>query len=446
MPESFTLIVPLAALAAAFVTWSDDSYRLEEKFSAGHQYHVSTRVDLSGSLSMPAQGKDMPPQQIPVTGTASVEYDERILDAETEAVPARKSIRVYSRLDFRRKLGEQLQESSLRQQTRRMVIMRLDQNEVPFSPDGPLTWSEIDRVRTDVFTPALRGLFPGKPVKIGDQWPAGEAAVRELTDLDEVTGGQLNCRFQDIYSKDGRRFARVRLSGVVYGLSEDGRNRQQLEGYYLFDLYDRFLSQVYLDGASWLLDKDDKPAGRVDGRFTLSRKLARSPDLSDERLRGLVVEPNDDNTLLLFSEPALGVEFVYPRRWTVRRADARQIVLDEPTGGGLAVTLEPLSQTPSGAEFLNEAQKTLAARAVKIKKIGPVNRLSQFGAALEQFTLEAEIDGQSWQLDYLVSKQASGGATFMGRWPAHADKELARDCERIARSLKLEPPKKTGTR
>ena len=42
-----------------------------------------------------------------------------------------------------------------------MVVIKAGERKAPFSPDGPLTWGEIDVVRTDVFNPALvPGLLP----------------------------------------------------------------------------------------------------------------------------------------------------------------------------------------------------------------------------------------------------------------------------------------------
>ena len=57
-------------------------------------------------------------------------------------------------IDLDRTVGDKPQEATLRPSVRRLVILRTGHREVPFSPDGPLTWAEIDLVRTDVFTPA----------------------------------------------------------------------------------------------------------------------------------------------------------------------------------------------------------------------------------------------------------------------------------------------------
>lgn len=437
------LLFAMLTLLGASAANAQDPVQLEERFPAGYQYHVSTRVDLQGTLTLPPpMAKSGQATSLNISGSSSVEYDERVLDGDTAAAIAAKTLRQYSRLDFRRKLGEQNQESSLRPQVRRMVLLRHNQSEVPFCPDGPLTWSEIDRVRTDVFTPALRGLLPATSVRVGDQWSASTAAAQELTDLDQIKGGQLNCRLQEIVQRNRRRFAQVKLSGTFSGLNEDGPNRQQLEGYFLFDVEARFLSYVYLDGTSWLLDKDEKPQGRVDGRFTLTRRLASSSDLSDDIVRSLTLEPNDDNTLLLFREPAMGVEFLYPRRWTVRKADARQIVLDEPAGGGLVITLEPLAQTPTGQDFQAEACRTLGQRGARLTRQSAIDRRKEAAALLEHFSLEAEIDRENWLLDYYVSRQDQAGATLMGRWPTKAGTDLSKEVERIARSLRLVPPKK----
>src|SRR5260370_935257 len=73
-------------------------------------------------------------------------------------------------MDFEKTLADRPAEGSLRPAGRRLVVMRQSGTKAPFSPDGPLTWGEIDLVRTDVFTPALAGLLPDPEVRGGDRW------------------------------------------------------------------------------------------------------------------------------------------------------------------------------------------------------------------------------------------------------------------------------------
>src|SRR5207302_5852533 len=119
------------------------------------------------------------------TGKSAIEYDERVLTADTDG-QVQKTFRIYRRIDFQRKVGDRPQESTIRPSVRRLVVLRHENAEVPFSPDGPLTWGEIDLVRTDVFTPALLGLLSEKAVNLGDRWKASKAAIQELTDMERI--------------------------------------------------------------------------------------------------------------------------------------------------------------------------------------------------------------------------------------------------------------------
>src|SRR5581483_10829452 len=135
------------------------------------------RVQINGALPLPAE-KGKPAGNLAVTGTSKVDYDERIL-ARNKLQQVERTIRSYQRLDFARQLGEEEQQSSLRPEARRLVILRHKQYEVPFCPSGPLTWGEIELIRTDVFTPALLGLLPSQAVRPGDTWTAAAEAVQE---------------------------------------------------------------------------------------------------------------------------------------------------------------------------------------------------------------------------------------------------------------------------
>src|SRR5207302_7186095 len=146
------------------------------------------------------------------TGKSAIEYDERVLTADTDG-QVQKTFRIYRRIDFQRKVGERQQESTIRPGIRRLVVIRHENAEVPFSPDGPLTWGEIDLVRTDVFTPALLGLLPDQAVRRGDRWNATTAAVQELTDLERIEEGGVECRLEEVATLEGRHYARVAMKG-----------------------------------------------------------------------------------------------------------------------------------------------------------------------------------------------------------------------------------------
>src|SRR5438132_7895791 len=291
---SFCGLLWLSALGSGLPSSAraEEPVALREGFPAGYQYHVSCRVELSGNLNLPPEKPGGLARSLAVTGSSAIEYDERVLDAGSDG-QVRKTMRTYRRIDFQRKVGDRPQESTIRPAVRRLVVLRHDNTEVPFSPDGPLTWAEIDLVRTDVFTPALVGLLPDKAVNVGDRWKAANLAIQELTDMERIEEGQVECRFDQVTTLAKRRHARIAFTGAVRGINEDGPNRQQLDGYFFFDLESNHLSYMSLKGISWLLDKNGKEMGRVEGQFVLTRQAhTHATDLNTQAMRGVTLEAN----------------------------------------------------------------------------------------------------------------------------------------------------------
>jgi hypothetical protein len=432
--------------AAVPRVWAEEPVRLQEAFPAGYQYHVSSRVQLNGSLLPPPMDKSKPgPKALAVSGESVIDYDERIVAVADSKVD--KTVRLYRRIDLQRKIGERPQQATLRNEVHRLVVLRRKNTEVAFSPDGPLTWGEIDLIRTDVFTPALVGLLPPDPVRTGDHWPATVEAVQELTDLENLEG-QVECRLeQPATVVEGRRYARISLTGRIRGLTEDGPTVQQLDGYFFFDLESRHLSYLSIQGVHTLLEKESKDAkevGRVEGKFTLSRQpIARGSSLpgpaarglSDEALRGVVLEPNADNTRLLYDNPDLGVRFLYPRRWHVAGVHGRQIGIDAPDGSGLLLTLEPLARVPTADQFQTESREFLLKEKAKLLGSRAPGRLQQAPQELDHFDLEVEAMGQRVQMEYYIARQGNGGVTIAARLLPKDLAALQKEVEGIARSL-----------
>ena len=387
--KCLSLLIFMASFISS-VQGADDSVRLRENSPEGYHYHVNCRVEVTGSLTLPPEKEKAAPKQLPVRGSSLIDYDERVLS--TKAGQVDKTLRIYRQVDFQRRIGDRPQEATIRPEVRRLVVLRLNHVEVPFSPDGPLMWGEIDLVRTDVFTPALTGLLPDGSVRPGDRWKATNSAVQELTDMERIEEGQVECRLDQVGMLQDRRQARVNFSGTVRGVNEDGPNRQRLEGFFYFDLESNHVSYLSVNGVSILLDKDGKEVGRVEGQFMLTRQAnQRCRELSDEALRGLRVEPTEDNTRLLYDNPDLGVRFLYPRRWKVMGVRGQQVAVDEANGNGLLLTLEPAPQVPNGAQYQRESKDWLEQQRAKILAVDSPRRLSSDRGELEHFALEVHL-------------------------------------------------------
>src|SRR5262249_52975395 len=151
--KTFHCALPALVLSLQILTppsaRAQQLFTLEEQFPVGYVYHVSCRSELSGSLNLPGDKGQPSGQSLTMSGSGIIEYHERVL-AHGAGGQVSKTVRLFHKVDLHRKVGDRLQENTVRPSVRRLVLLRHQQSEVPFSPDGPLTWNEIDLVRTDV--------------------------------------------------------------------------------------------------------------------------------------------------------------------------------------------------------------------------------------------------------------------------------------------------------
>jgi hypothetical protein len=338
-------------------------------------------------------------------------------------------LRQYRTVEFQRRIDQQEQEAGLRSEVRRLVVLRSPTNgKSPFSPDGPLTWSEIDTIRTGVFCPTLiPGLLPNQAVAVGEMWPIDAVAVEELTDMDKVTGGGFTMKVIGLVTVMGRQQVRMSLSGTANGIDEHGPCKHTLDGTAYYDLSAKRLSYLSLKGTHELLDGSGKSSGTIEGRFTLTRS-----ESSAESVAGIETSPTAENSLLLYANPDLGVKFLYPRRWRVGAVQGRQLTLDGPNNSGILLTMETPKQLPSAEAYLNETLEFLRKEKGSPKLHAKPQRWAD---KLDRFALNAELGGEKVRMEYAVMVGRVGGVTLAARLPLADAEPLTSDWERILKSL-----------
>lgn len=427
----------LVLFAAIPMASAQEAMSLVEKFDPSMAYRVDLKISMSGKLALPAR-KDQPADLVAVEGNSVLGYDERPLAADEAKTD--KLFRIYRAINFKRTLGDKEQKATIRESVRRQVVMRSEKGKkAPFSPDGPLLWSEIDVVKHDIFVPILvPGLLPNGAVKPGAKWTANAAAVAELTDLDTIDEGGLGIEFAGVVTLGEKKMAKLSLSGTIRGTSEDGPTRQKLEGTAYFDLAANRLTYLKLNGIHEMLGSDGKIAGRIDGTFTMTRSECNAADeLSEAKLAGKELKPTAENSLLLFDDPELGLKFLYPRRWRVGAVQGRQLTLDEPRGGGILLTVESSARLPTTEKYLDDVKGYLAKQQAKIGPIGVAVRIAEKPIRLDRFGIDAEMKTGKVRLEYAVTSGPNGGVLVAARLPADDAKDLQPDLERILKQLEV---------
>lgn len=429
LPLAGLTLLQVAILAAT--ARPDDTYALTEKVDSRTTLRVEQRTELSGRVILVKDGKS---EAVPLAGTGSVTYDER--SVPSDEADTRTVIRKYRTFDVRRTVGDRVQTAELRPAVHRLVVIRSAKGKSPFSPDGPLLWSEIDAVRTDPFAPALvPALLPSKRVAVNDTWPMGADAVDELTDLEKVTAGGFTLKLVGIVTLNGRQQARISLTGSVRGIDDNGPCKHSLEGTAYFDLSENRLAYLSLKGTHELLDGSGKTVGTIEGRFLMSRSVSESRELSDESIKNLELKPTLENSLLLYDNRDLGVRFLHSRRWRVGAVQGRQVTLDGPNGAGILLTVETAKTLPTAAEFQRESTTFLQKTSRNVSVVRKPSRESN-SPALDRFALSTQTKDDAIRMEYAVLTNNNGsGATFAARLPDADAAELGKDVDRILKSL-----------
>lgn len=377
-------------------------------------YHkIRQRGSLSGSVATPNG-------MVAIKGESLVEYEERVLERDPNGEPLR-TVRQYQKASLVREQAGQSGEGVLRPVLNPIVILRQGTTEVPFSPKGPMTLGEVDLLRTDVFVGALTGLLPPPGTAPGGSWKASDAAVRELTDLEMIRKGSLDCTWTP---QSGTTPARVSFRGSVEGPQEEGLARHEITGSLEPDglggirILDMQASQL-------LLGPGGTERGRIAGRFALERTgLAQLPNLSDAALSGLKLTPDETNTRLQVEIAGAGLGFTMSRRWRVISQAEKQIRIAMPGGAEVLMTLEGGDRLPGLGELVQEGKTQLQKENQKPgEPTTPVSR-EKPGVRFDYSALAASrVDGTQDRWVYAVTRlqstptQVGSGALFAGRFP-----------------------------
>lgn len=409
---------------------------LREKYQAGDQYQVTATTDLTGEYEIPGDpAKKVPPKKLPKTAQARTQYDERVLAVNANQL-ATKTLRRYQTLQAQQRLGNDTTTAQLRGTLRHVVLQRDAGANVTFSPDGPMLLGELEQVRTDPFLPRLAGLFPAQPVGVGQGWKVDQGSVQELTDLEQIQTGELNCTLRKIEAVDGLETAVVQFLGQVAGLGPQGPNRQTMQGTYHFDLQANRLVLLQFEVTSDLLDKDRKQVGSSTANFKIIRKLSSAVPINTA---GMVLDPTEDNTLLLVQEPRLGLEMVHSRRWVPRPISDHQWAIDGPSGSGLTIQFRPAANVPDAAQLRKDIEAALgkAVQGLRPEPEGPV--WAEGATRVQRLAWKGTQNGKEFVFEYFLWKQGTKGALVAARYFALEAPQAQRDAERMIRSLKMIP-------
>ena len=408
------LFASLLGVTVALAQTSGEAQLLREEFTPDKLVRAKVESRLNGRIALPKSGQDKA-EVLPFVGKSILEYDERPLKPLDDG--RERLVRQYRAVEFARTVADQNQSAEVRANVRRVVVARAPAGpgagrKLPFSPDGPLTQSELDVVRIDLFAPAfVPGLLPTTPVKVGDRWKLAPAALMDLTDYTALGANDVQVEWAATIQLSGARLAKLTFAGKVEGATDDGPGRQAVSGTAYFDLDKRMLTYFKLSGQNQLFGPGGVVAGELRGTFTLTRTAGSDETGLDAlTLDKLDLKPTPENTRLLHTDS--DVTFSYPRNWRIKSGDDGRVVLEEQSGAaGLSLTSFPAGKLPTAAAYLAEVLAAAPKNGWTVVKQSPPAPVAGVGAGLTKFSLDVTVNTTPQRLVYYVRTTPGGSGT-----------------------------------
>jgi hypothetical protein len=255
---------------------------------------------------------------------ASFLYDEKLLPASGTASGATRSIRYYHLASGAIQSGEHDYKVGLRDERRLIAVHAHGPMVTLFSPQGPLSFDELEL--TDVLANSLLldRLLPQQPVAVGAQWEHSDDLVAALLGVDAIDGNDVKSTFNEV--AEGK--ARFGISGRVTGYEDGVSTEIELKGKYNFDLKSQRITWI------GILVRESRAVGHVDAGFDVVARLQmkitpgwRSEQLTAGGLGQVELEPTRALTQLSYEAPGGKWRFAHDRRWSVITEDQDRAVL-----------------------------------------------------------------------------------------------------------------------
>ncbi len=251
---------------------------------------------------------------------------------------------------------------------------------------GPLTRPELELVQGPGDPLAFPALLPGGAVAVGDRWPVGDAAARNLSGYDALAVNGLEATLEALDADS----ARVKLLGSIRGAALGGEGSMACDGGFTFDRKAGLVTRLILRRA------ETRRPGPIEAGLDVKSVLTVVRAGSDAGPADVLDERSPGRDLLLFIAPDGKYSLVHDRDWHLFWDDSRQVVLKRLDRGELVAQCN-ISDGPNAGkgrhqdvgQFRDDLRKALGDRFVRVVGEGEVA-----GAPAGGFRHKVSIQGR----------------------------------------------------
>ncbi|MFN0052776.1 MAG: hypothetical protein ACKV0T_11335 [Planctomycetales bacterium] len=325
----------VGALVVGIVVWSlapwavgGERFELRESIESPRVFKTTAQLQVTGKLyTVPDPNKGLK-----LEVNARFTYDERRLEGTGREGETLRSLRHYEQASASIEAGGQQSNQLLRERLSLIVAQGKANGVEVFSPSGPLTYGELELLRTPGDSLAALALLPDAKVELTEPWKPADWVLPLLTGIDAAEKSSLTCRLQSVE----KQTARVRVDGEITGVVLGGAATIQVTGYYLYDLEHQHLRRIELNQTEKRSIGPVSPGLEVAAKISLTRTINAQPQRLTEKLAAeLPLEGTEANRLLMFDAPAWNVRFYHDRHWHLFHQGSELAILRLLDQGGL---------------------------------------------------------------------------------------------------------------
>jgi hypothetical protein len=204
--------------------------------------------------------------------------------------------------------------------------------------------------------------LPKGVLKVGAQWTANKRAVAQLAGLVPLESGNLSCTVMNLnFNYNGRSLVQIAFSGVLTGMSEEGRVSDDVSGSLYLDGETGKVHSLTVEGPRTMYDENNKVVGELKMEYTLAvRDKAAAPELDDATAVEAAKDPTLEQTAVLYEFPPCAVKLVHPRTWILASARGTELkFFYGKQDDQLAMNFHKDDDTPSVEKYRDEVAENL---------------------------------------------------------------------------------------
>ncbi len=299
---SFAVLTPSVLFAGVELRAPADTTRV-------HAVHVD--VTVTGKVKTPIEKKKF--KTLDLNLKAVFEYSERHLPGVGPKAQGLRSVRQMSEAGAVIEIGNESSSLRLRDGRRLLVAQGQKHGMTYYSPDGPMTFNELELLTHPGDSLAIWGLLPEKTVEVGDTWDCENWVAQVLSDVNAVFKNELACKLESV--DDG--IAKISFGGAVAGASDGAGVEVNVSGTFEYDVAQQLIRELSLKQ----IEKRD-PGTVSSGIDVVATVVVKqglksgTTELGNAAIAKKVANSGANDMLLQFRSP-WQVGFLYDRDWHI---------------------------------------------------------------------------------------------------------------------------------